>query len=87
MIRSISAKRARRNRAFRKVKALLWLRCRGRCEVPGCFRWAVDPHHILKGGGDGLGNLLACCREHHNWIELHPEESRRLGLSIGRYKA
>jgi hypothetical protein len=40
----------------------------GRCQVPGCSRWAVHAHHIVsksQGGTDDPWNLVALCACHH----------------------
>jgi HNH endonuclease len=40
----------------------------GRCQAPGCSRWAVHSHHIVprsQGGTDDPWNLVALCGCHH----------------------
>lgn len=54
------------------------------CEFPGCDDMRLELHH--KRGR--IGNLLfnkkffcSLCHKHHVFIETHPEEAKRLGLS------
>ncbi|HYG69033.1 MAG TPA: HNH endonuclease signature motif containing protein, partial [Anaeromyxobacteraceae bacterium] len=51
----------------------------GRCQAPGCSRWAVHAHHIIprsQGGTDDPWNLVALCGCHHlrgihgGWIRV-----------------
>ncbi|HEY2101520.1 MAG TPA: hypothetical protein VGH72_33990 [Pseudonocardia sp.] len=78
-----------------KIRAQLWERCSGRCEVTGIplgDNWAV--HHRRKKGMGGtslpdvhaLYNLMAVTHAAHNLgtmsIHLNPEWSKRLGYLI-----
>lgn len=52
------------------MKRALWVRAKGRCEVPWCPRTTLrlDPHHVVKrsaGGEDSLRNLALLCAVHH----------------------
>lgn len=72
-----------------KVRAMLWHRSSGICEIglDGCTRWADDPSHRKgsKAGGrkgaakvlhDSLANVLAACRPCH--IEITSAAEPRL---------
>lgn len=57
------------------------------CEFPGCGSREVTLHH-MKGR---IGSLLhdkryfkALCWSHHQWVELNPDEAKRMGLSLSR---
>ena len=76
---------AAKAKAWRAVKAALWQRAEGHCEVPWCNAPAQDPHHVTKrsqGGGDDLSNLLALCRRHHDQTDYALDAGR---LSIKRW--
>jgi hypothetical protein len=53
-------------------------RCKGRCEWldpetgTRCMSMADDAHHVIKrsqGRDDRLSNLMAVCRDHHNFLD------------------
>ena len=73
-------------KAWRAIKAALWQRAEGHCEVPWCKEAAQDPHHVIKrsqGGPDTLDNLVALCRRHHDATDL-PQTPRHPWLRIVR---
>lgn len=76
------------------VKAVLVLRCSGRCEICG-EATGLDPHHRRSRGMGGvhgeaeevsleLSNFLAICRLCHDRIDAEPEFARRRGWLIPR---
>lgn len=54
----------------------------------GCTQNSTDVHHKAGRGEhhNVISSWLAVCRSCHNWIELHPEESKELGFSELRLK-
>lgn len=70
--------RIRRDAYFKRVET---------CEFPGCSCTELDLHH--KKGRVGLlliniAYFCALCRPHHQWVEDHPEEAIKMGLSVKR---
>lgn len=55
-----------------------------------CRGVATDGHEKLprSAGGDPADpdNILLCCRQCHDYVHLHPEESRRKGWMLSRYE-
>lgn len=72
--------------AWRMLKAELWVRSQGRCEVPDCrVATLLDPHHIVKrsqGGADTLDNLVALCRAHHQQTDAAYADGRLIVTSV-----
>lgn len=57
------------------------------CQYPGCNSREVTLHHKKGRLGAYLTDkrfFSALCWPHHQYIETHPEEARRLGLSYSR---
>jgi len=57
------------------------------CMFPGCESQECDLHHSNGRSGAMIYKIKffrALCREHHQYIELHPEEAKKLGLSVNR---
>jgi hypothetical protein len=58
------------------------------CQASGLIRvrHAVDVHELVRRsqGGSTLdrGNVLAVCRQCHDWIGANPREAERRGLSL-----
>ena len=58
-------------KAWRACKARVMKRDGKRCRLCGKL-CAPDPHHILsrsRGGRDIDQNVIALCREHHDWVK------------------
>jgi hypothetical protein len=55
-----------------------------KCQYPGCKRVACDPHHIIprraRATRNDPNNGIALCRLHHDWVEQHPKEAKKMGL-------
>ena len=57
------------------------------CQYPGCTSREVTLHHKCGRQGAYLTDkrfFSALCWPHHQHIETHPEETRKLGLSYSR---
>lgn len=57
------------------------------CEFPGCNSKDVTLHHKRGRVGAFLADkryFCALCQKHHNWVELHPEEAKKMNLSQSR---
>lgn len=81
-----SKKRERQESKYRNVRDK-YLADHPICEFPGCGSREVTLHH-MKGR---IGSLLhdkryfkALCWPHHQWVELNPDEAKRMGLSLSR---
>lgn len=86
MIRKLSTKRAQQNREYIKVRYLFLIE-NPICQIEGCGCEATEVHHKKGRIGKLLTDVryfLAVCRSHHNYIELHPEESKEKGYSLSR---
>lgn len=76
------------NQPWRDVRAAIWARSRGRCEI--CSRpliAAFEAHHRLtrRFGPDCPCNALALCRDcHHISVHGHPEKARHRGWIVPR---
>ena len=84
--KKVSKKQAKELRNYTKVRKG-FLVSRPRCEFEGCNQVSTEVHH--KAGRTGanlynIGNFLAVCRTHHQWIELNPEEAKAKGYSLSR---
>jgi hypothetical protein len=56
------------------------------CMVEGC-KGKSELHHARGRIGENLTDVSTfrnLCRRHHQWVELHPEEARKLGLTENR---
>lgn len=54
-----------------------------RCQVPGCNKASVDPHHKFGRIGSRFldtSTWLAVCRDCHDAIHQHPQAARAKGL-------
>ena len=83
-ISPISDKQAKRLAEYRKVRDK-FMKENPICEV--CGNLATDLHHAAGRVGDLLTDIRyfkALCRHHHQFIELHPLEAKRMGLSVNR---
>lgn len=85
-IKKVSDRRIKRLSEYRKVRDI-FLKENNICQFPNCKSKNVELHH----SAGRVGNLLvdkkhfkALCREHHNWIELHPIKAKELKLSVNR---
>lgn len=83
---------AKRERLMVQRRALVAevLLFRPRCQWPqGCDRPSEDVHEILlrSQGGDILDsrNVLALCRDHHDYAHTHRDEAHRLGVIRRRW--
>lgn len=57
------------------------------CEFPGCNSRDIDLHHKRGRYGALLTDkryFCSLCRTHHIYVETHPKEAKRLGLSLNR---
>ena len=73
-------------RRYRKVRDK-YLEENPICQYPGCKSKEVTLHHKAGRLGAYLTDkrfFSALCWPHHQYIETHPEESRKLGFSISR---
>lgn len=53
---------------------LAYQRCKGTCEVKGCYGKATEPHHIVplsKGGTNTLSNIIYLCQKCHDKRHNH----------------
>lgn len=72
-----------------KRKVFLEVNPMCQAHLPGiCTQYSTDVHH--KAGRIGTLYLdetfwLSSCRACHSWIELHPKESREMGLSLTKH--
>lgn len=70
-----------------KVVRDKWLKEHGVCEFEGCGSREVTLHHKKGRLGDLLINtdyFCSLCWQHHFWVETHPEEAIKMGLSCKR---
>jgi hypothetical protein len=68
--------------AYRKEREIFLLE-HPQCQLPGCNAKSRDVHHTR--GRIGVLLMLkrfwkAVCRQHHDWIQLHPTEAREIGM-------
>lgn len=84
-IKQVSSKQQKRLTEYNKVATEY------KKSNPICERCLIaetsDIHHRKGRVGELLSDskwFMAVCRPCHNWIEVHPEESRRLGYSLSR---
>lgn len=67
-----------------------WARDRGRCQAEHLVPEVrcggqLDPHEVIPrsawpGGELVLENVRMVCRQHHRWIDDHPEAAHKAGL-------
>lgn len=77
-----------RQKEYLKVKKE-YMKEHQNCEFEGCKKRANDLHHKRGRVGDLLTDkryFLSLCRDHHNWVGLHPVESMERGYSESRLK-
>lgn len=86
-LRRVSKKRRKALAEYAKNReTVLALAC-GRCEVPACGRPATDTHHLRfrsRGGGHGIENLAAVCRDHH--AAIHAGDPALAGFRVSRHQ-
>lgn len=85
-IKPISDKQSSRLKAYRIARDA-YMNVYTTCEFPECNNKSTDLHHGSGRVGDLLTNtkyFVALCRLHHDWVELHPNEAKELGLSFNR---
>ena len=84
---AVSPKRRRANTYYRQLRAD-FLGVHQRCEYPaGCTQAATDVHHMRGRVGGDLLNVrlwLAMCRDHHEWVTVHPAAAYEMGASVRR---
>ncbi len=82
-LRKVSVKRLNESLIYAK-KRREFLELNPICCFPEiCPEWSSDVHH--KAGRSGANFLdertwLACCANHHRWIEDHKRQARGMGL-------
>lgn len=85
-IKPVSDKKLLELKEYRKIRDE-YLRANPICEFDGCNSRDVTLHH--KSGR--VGKLLtdkqyfcSLCIKHHSWVEVNPDEAKKLGLSLSR---
>lgn len=85
-INKVSKNRQAALKVYRRVRDKFLLE-HPKCMFPGCNSLEVTLHH----GHGRLGSFLtnkkyfkSLCWPHHQYIEEHPEEAKKLGLSYSR---
>lgn len=85
-ISPIAEKEKKRLAEYRVVRDE-WLGVNNRCQFLNCYSRDVQLHHAAG----RIGSLLtdtryfrALCDTHHRWVELHPVEAKKMGLSVDR---
>ena len=87
-VRTVSAKKAKRQAIQAKVRRIVFERDGHTCQVPDLVPHVVcggelHPHHrwlSSQGGPDAAWNEIAVCAVHHEWIHANPETARGAGL-------
>lgn len=86
-----SAKQAKKNREWQKVRAEVIARdetCRAAGIVPHLpCQGRAEVHHLRnrsQGGKHEADGCILVCSVHHEWIGLFPEKASELGLLILR---
>lgn len=57
------------------------------CEFTGCISRNITLHHKRGRLGSFLTDkryFCSLCKEHHVWVETHPAEAKKMGLSDSR---
>lgn len=60
------------------------------CEFPGCNSTKVTLHHMRGRIGSFLTNkkyFKSLCWPHHRYVEDHPSEAKKLGLSLKKLES
>lgn len=86
-IRPVSRKMQKTMDQYTKARtAFLALHTICNARLEGCTRVATDVHHKAGRGENhlNLSTWLAVCRSCHQYIELHPQDAKELGLSENR---
>lgn len=83
-LRKVSAKRRREGPVRKRCVAEVMARD-AVCVYPGCTKPSTDPHELWRGQMRALTYLhpdkvRGLCREHHDFITLHPAIGHELGL-------
>lgn len=85
-ISPLSAKKARQLIEYRKIRDE-YFREHPRCEFLGCYKTNITLHH-MKGRVGGLlldkRYFKSLCMKHHQWVELNPEQAKKMSLSLSR---
>lgn len=88
-IRKVSPARRRQQRQRVKALHVVMKRCDGKCELQiqgTCTWWAVDAHESIlrSAGGDPTdpANIVATCRECHEFAHGHPIAAREMGWIV-----
>ena len=71
-----------RSREWRSLVASVWLRARGKREVPGCYKRGKVVDHIVArkdGGPDSMANCRLLCAAHDNQVKEDATGKRRSG--------
>lgn len=85
-IRLVSDKQAARLREYRIFRDQ-YFKDNPVCEYPGCLSREIQLHHAAGRVGKLLTDVRyfrSLCDKHHKWAELHPEEAKKIGLSVNR---
>lgn len=83
-MRKVSSKMSRINTKYSKLRRDFlneYSMCHAK--IYKCSLYATDIHH-KKGRGKyhlDISTWMSVCRNCHNWIEEHPEDSKELGFS------
>lgn len=85
-IKPVSDKRQDELKIYR-IKRDEYLKRNPICEFPGCLSTDIELHH--KKGRIGLlltddRYFCSLCRKHHRWVEEHPEEAKKMNLTLSR---
>jgi len=96
-IKPVSDKRKEENSLYSLVRAF-WLLLHPICQFKGCEREATDLHHVRGRVGFlddwarehgitlliDIRKFIGLCRDHHSYIEEHPEFAKKEGYSENR---
>lgn len=85
-IKPISDKKAKELQVYRRVRDK-YMKEHPICEYPGCHSTNITLHHMAGRVGLDLiniGNFKSLCVAHHRWVEEHPKEAKKIGLSKNR---
>lgn len=85
-LQSVSKKRQEQLKLYR-IERDQYFREHPVCEFPGCNSREVTLHHAAGRLGKFLTDnryFKSLCMPHHRFVEDHPEEALRLGLSYKR---
>lgn len=83
-----SKKRAKENRVDKKQnKEIIANEPRCMIKSPVCIGWAQGAHHVKGRIGKNLTDVkhkIPACNPCNVWVEEHPEEARKMGVSKSR---